>query len=105
MNGYAFTDEVRRALMRARESAVDLGHEYVGAEHILLGILAVKDATANAVLEMLGVDRQRLAEGVIKMVRGGAPQKKPTGPDLPYTSRAKKTIELAMSEAVRLADD
>jgi hypothetical protein len=96
MNGYNFTENVRKALARAREEATRLHHEYVGTEHILLALTAEKDTVAAAVLRSLSVDlsqiRQKL-EKTVKLGRGA------TGPELPYTSRAKKVLELAMSEA------
>src|SRR5919205_1004328 len=72
MNGYNFTDRVRKVLQMAREEAARLHHEYVGTEHILLGLIREGEGAAAA------------------------------GPDLPYTSRAKKVLELAMTEAREL---
>ncbi len=101
MNGYNFTDRVRKVLQMAREEAARLHHEYVGTEHILLGLIREGEGVAAAVLTNLSVDlddiQQRIEETVKK---GKAPA--PEGPDLPYTSRAKKVLELAMSEAREL---
>ena len=99
MNGYNFTDRVRKVLAMAREAASHLSHEYVGTEHILLGILAEGEGVASTVLQNLGVDFDALRSSVINSVKRG---QGPTGPDLPYTSRAKKVLELAMSEAREL---
>ena len=76
-----------------------LGHEYIGTEHILLGIIA-QDKLAKVILENLGVDVAMVADQTrAEIRRGSAPG---TRPDLPYTSRARKVLELAMSEAREL---
>jgi len=100
MKGYNFTDDVRATLARAREESARLRHEYVGTEHILLGALR-GDNIAVQVIESLGVDPETLADAVDRVVKRGA-SGPPTGPDLPYTSRAKKVLELAMTEALDL---
>jgi len=91
---------VRATLARAREESARLRHEYVGTEHILLGALR-GDNIAVHVIESLGVDPDTLADTVDRVVKRGA-SGPPTGPDLPYTSRAKKVLELAMTEALDL---
>src|SRR4029077_9943869 len=98
MNGYNFTERVRRALARSREEAARLHHEYVGTEHILLGLLRDDGGVAATVIESFGVKPEALASKVDEVVRKGRPGET-TGPDLPYTSRAKKVLELAMDEA------
>jgi ATP-dependent Clp protease ATP-binding subunit ClpC len=100
MNGYNFTERVRKVLAMAREEAVRLHHEYVGTEHILLGLIREGEGVAATVLQNLRVDLDELKsfiENVVRRGKGGA-----TGPDLPYTSRAKKVLELAMTEAREL---
>ncbi len=98
---YNFTDHVREALQLAREEALRLRHEYVGTEHMLLGLIAQTENTALALLKDFKVDppaiKHRIEEGVKK--GEGAVREEP---DLPYTSRARKVIELAMSEAREL---
>jgi ATP-dependent Clp protease ATP-binding subunit ClpC len=98
MNGYNFTERVRRALARSREEAVRLRHEYVGTEHILLGLLRDDDGVAAMVFESFGVKPEALVAKIDEVVKKGRPGET-TGPDLPYTSRAKKVLELAMEEA------
>lgn len=101
---YNFTDSVRKALNAARREAQQLGCDYVGTEHLLMG--ALSDAGNHALLGRLGVR----AEEIAREVRG---QIKPYDPprrgsrlgELPYTSRAKKALELAMSEARESKDD
>jgi ATP-dependent Clp protease ATP-binding subunit ClpC len=101
MNGYNFTERVRKVLAMAREEAARLHHEYVGTEHILLGLIREGEGVAAAVLQNLNVDLEDIQTKIEETVkRGKAAQA--TGPDLPYTSRAKKVLELAMGEAREL---
>lgn len=101
MNGYNFTERVREVLQSAREEAATLRHEYVGTEHILLGILRKSNTTSATILLSLGVSSATLREGVLALTKPGFAPKGP-GPDLPYTSRAKKALEGAMVEAREL---
>ncbi|HUQ82467.1 MAG TPA: Clp protease N-terminal domain-containing protein [Gemmatimonadaceae bacterium] len=98
MNGYNFTERVRKVLAQARAEAGMLSHEYVGTEHILLGIAREGEGVASAVIENLDVDSADVIDRVLGIVKAGPPDKQ-IGPDLPYTSRAKKVLELSMSEA------
>lgn len=101
MNGYNFTERVRHVLAESRKEAARLHHEYVGTEHMLLGLTAVDDAVGMLVLRRLEVDvaaLRRGVEGIVKRGRANAP----FSVDLPYTSRAKKVLELTMSEAREL---
>src|SRR3954467_10940859 len=102
MQGYNFTERVRRALANAREAAADLGHSYVGTEHMLLGIVSDGESLGTVILERLGADRSRVAESVREIVRKGNAAQEVFRPDLPYTSRAKKVIELSMQEARKM---
>ncbi len=94
---YNFTDRVRKVLAMAREEAIRLQHDYVGTEHILLGLIREGEGVAAAVLMKLTVDLDAIHEGVEESVRKG----KATIAlgELPYTSRAKKVLEYAMAEA------
>jgi ATP-dependent Clp protease ATP-binding subunit ClpC len=94
---YNFTDRVRKVLAMAREEAIRLQHDYVGTEHILLGLIREGEGVAAAVLMKLTVDLDAVHEGVEESVRKG----KATIAlgELPYTSRAKKVLEYAMAEA------
>lgn len=118
MNGFNFTERVRRVLQVARQEAIALRHEYVGTEHMLLG-LGEGGGVAEAALTNLGVDLRKMRETVLDTVKpgpadGGITAAAASGgllgaiadtiglrhdPDLPYTSRAKKVLELSMSEA------
>jgi ATP-dependent Clp protease ATP-binding subunit ClpA len=98
MKGYNFTERSRKVLAIAREEAARLHHEYVGTEHILLGLIREGEGVAATVLQNLSVDLNELEQTINGAVKKGS--SKPTvGPDLPYTSRAKKVLELAMDEA------
>jgi ATP-dependent Clp protease ATP-binding subunit ClpC len=94
---YNFTDRVRKVLAMAREEAIRLQHDYVGTEHILLGLIREGEGVAAAVLSNLNVDLDQIHERVEESVRKG----KATIAlgELPYTSRAKKVLEFAMAEA------
>ncbi len=98
MNGYNFTERVRKVLAMAREEALRLHHEYVGTEHMLLGLIREGEGVASTVLDRLGIDAAKLQARLEEVVQQGR-SNAPSMPDLPYTSRAKKALELAMSEA------
>src|SRR5262245_33039688 len=95
MRSYNFTERVRKVLAMAREQAAHLNHEYVGTEHLLLGILTEREGVASTVLRNLDVDIDALHSALLSVERGRGQL---SGPDLPYTSRAKRVLELAMSE-------
>ncbi|MDE3053540.1 MAG: ATP-dependent Clp protease ATP-binding subunit [Gemmatimonadota bacterium] len=101
MNGYNFTERVRKVLAMAREEAARLHHEYVGTEHILLGLIREGEGVAATVLQNLNVELDEVQQKIEDTVRKGKAAQA-TGPDLPYTSRAKKVLELAMAEAREL---
>ncbi len=94
---YNFTDRVRKVLAMAREEAIRLQHDYVGTEHLLLGLIREGEGVAAVVLQNLNVDLEQISERVEESVREG----KATIAlgELPYTSRAKKVLEFAMTEA------
>jgi ATP-dependent Clp protease ATP-binding subunit ClpC len=102
MNGYNFTERVRKVLAMAREEAARLHHEYVGTEHILLGLIREGEGVAATVLQNLNVELDEIQQKIEETVKKGKAAQTP-GPDLPYTSRAKKVLELAMSEARELS--
>src|SRR6266508_1714262 len=91
MNGYNFTDRVRKVLQMAREEAARLHHEYVGTEHILLGLIREGEGVAAAVLTNLNVDLEEIQQKIEETVKKGKAAAA-AGPDLPYTSRAKKVL-------------
>jgi len=85
----------------AREEAARLHHEYVGTEHILLGVIKEGEGVAATVLTAMNVDLEEIQQRIEDQVKKGKASQA-TGPDLPYTSRAKKVLELAMAEAREL---
>ena len=102
MIGYNFTERVRKVLALARDEAGDLRHEYIGTEHILLGLMREGQGAAVAVLQNLSVDISEIRQMIDHTL---TPGKADTlmARDLPFTSRARKVLELAMAEARDLA--
>ena len=100
MRGYNFTERMRKTLAIAREEAGRLNHEYVGTEHLLLGLVSEGEGVAAAVLQNLQIDLDNVQESIERHVKKGI--RANIGPDLPYTTRAKKVLELAMDEAQAL---
>jgi ATP-dependent Clp protease ATP-binding subunit ClpC len=97
---YNFSDQVRKVLGMAREEAIRLHHDYVGTEHILLGVIRESDGIAAAVLAHLSVRPEQVKERIEESVRRGTAIT--TLGELPYTSRAKKVLEFSMAEAREL---
>ncbi len=104
MSGYNFTDAVRESLQQAREIAAARQNEYVGPEHILLGILADPDESVTSILQKLQVTPELLT-GMVEAIAKPGDRPTGSGPELPYTTRAKKALELSMLEARELGDD
>jgi ATP-dependent Clp protease ATP-binding subunit ClpC len=98
MQGFNFTERARRVLARSRDEAHRLHHEYVGTEHLLLALLGDENGVVSAVLANLGADANRMRRMIEDTVKpGNAPE--PARPELPYTSRAKRVLELMAEEA------
>jgi ATP-dependent Clp protease ATP-binding subunit ClpC len=97
MNGYNFSDPVRRLLQLARDEAAALRHEYVAPEHILLAMARDADGVAAAALRELKIDLAELTRRLTEAMAGGLAQN--PGSDFPYTSQAKKVFEGALDEA------
>src|SRR4026209_336690 len=98
MNGYNFTERVRKVLAMAREEAAPLHHEYVGTEHILLGLIREGEGVAATVLQNLSVELDEIQQKIEETVKKGKAAQT-TGPALPYTSGGRKGRGLGMSEA------
>ena len=94
-----FTQRAQDALRLAQESAAELGHGYVGSEHLLLGLVREGRGVAAKVLQAAGLEAERLKAEVSRLVGTGAPGRVPSQG---LTPRCKKIIELALSEAVAL---
>ncbi|HQF56044.1 MAG TPA: ATP-dependent Clp protease ATP-binding subunit [Fibrobacteria bacterium] len=97
MNGM-FTDRVKKVMQLAREESVRLGNDYVGTEHLLLGLIREGDGVAIAVLRNQGVDLEELSRSIEKQINtsGGMMT---IGQMIPFTPRAKKVLEIAAQEA------
>ncbi len=96
MNGYNFTDRVRKVLQMAREEAARLHHEYVGTEHILLGLIREGEGVAAAVLTNLGVDLEEIQQKIEETVKKGKGRGR---------RRARAALHLARQEGARARDD
>jgi ATP-dependent Clp protease ATP-binding subunit ClpC len=95
-----FTDRARKVMGLARQEAQRLNHEYIGTEHILLGLVQEGSGVAANVLKNLDIDLKKIRQEVEKLVKAG-PSMVTMG-QLPFTPRAKKVLELALEEASNL---
>ncbi len=96
-----FTERCRKVIALAREEAGRLGHDYIGTEHLLLGLIREGGGVAAAVLESVNVDLERVRLEVEKLVvMGGGTL---TLGEVPFTPRAKKVLELSIEEAQALS--
>jgi ATP-dependent Clp protease ATP-binding subunit ClpC len=93
-----FTDRARKVLILAQQEAARYGHGYIGTEHLLLGLLREGEGVAAKALASLGLEVDSVREQVETILGTGQEQAN----DIGYTPRAKKVIELAMEEALRL---
>ena len=103
IRGYSFTRRVRHCLIAARHEAGRLGHDTVGTEHLLLGLLAVPDALPSCIEQSLRIDRRSLKADVER--RAGRGPVTTELPDIPYAAEAKLVLEHTMDEAARLGAD
>ncbi|MCH8613899.1 ATP-dependent Clp protease ATP-binding subunit [Arsenicicoccus dermatophilus] len=94
-----FTDRARRVVVLAQEEARMLNHNYIGTEHILLGLIHEGEGVAAKALESLGISLEAVREQVQDIIGQG--QQAPTG-HIPFTPRAKKVLELSLREALQL---
>jgi ATP-dependent Clp protease ATP-binding subunit ClpC len=94
-----FTDRARRVVVLAQEEARLLNHNYIGTEHILLGLLNEGEGIAAKALESLGISLSSVREQVVEIIGQG--QQAPSG-HIPFTPRAKKVLELSLREALQL---
>lgn len=95
-----FTEHARKVVNLSREEAARLGHDYIGTEHLLLGLIKEGGGVATAVLENLGLDLERIKLEVEKtLTMGGGTL---TFGEVPFTPRAKKVLELAVEESQAL---
>jgi hypothetical protein len=97
-----FTDGAKRVVALAQEEARVLNHNYIGTEHLLLGLIHEGDGIAARALESLGVTLQSARQQAEEIVGRG--KHKPSG-HVPFTPRAKKVLELSLREALHLGDN
>ncbi len=96
-----FTERARHVVVLAQEEARALHHNYIGTEHVLLGLLREEDGLAAMVLHSRGITVEEARDRVARIVGRGDAQKL-TGGLIPFTARAKKVLELALREALSL---
>ncbi len=94
-----FTDKARRVVVLAQEEAKLLNHNYIGTEHILLGLIHEGEGVAAKALESLGINLDAVRDQVQEIIGQG--QQAPSG-HIPFTPRAKKVLELSLREALQL---
>jgi ATP-dependent Clp protease ATP-binding subunit ClpC len=97
-----FTDRARRVVVLAQEEARMLNHNYIGTEHILLGLIHEGEGVAAKALESLGISLEAVRQQVEEIIGQG--QQAPSG-HIPFTPRAKKVLELSLREALQLGHD
>jgi ATP-dependent Clp protease ATP-binding subunit ClpC len=95
-----FTDRARRVIVDAQNEARSLGHNYIGPEHILLGLINEGDGVGAKALEAMQISTDTVRGRIEEITgRGQAP---PTTGHIPFTPRAKKVLELSLREALQL---
>jgi ATP-dependent Clp protease ATP-binding subunit ClpC len=97
-----FTDQARRVVVLAQEEARLLGHDYIGTEHILLGLLSAGHGMAARALGSLDISLDAARQQVEEIIGRGIGQ---PGGHIPFTPRAKKVLELSLREALQLGDN
>jgi hypothetical protein len=95
-----FTDRARRVLVLAQDEARDLEHNFLGTEHVLLGLVREGEGVGALALQQLGVELAAVRRRVTDVVKPGAPGTASGAP--PFTPRAKKVLELSLREALDL---
>jgi len=97
-----FTDRARRVVVLAQEEARMLNHNYIGTEHILLGLIRESEGVAAKALESLGISLDVVRQQVEEIIGRG--QQAPSG-HIPFTKRAKKVLEMSLLESVQLGQN
>ncbi len=93
-----FTDRARRVVVEAQHEARALGHDYIGTEHLLLGLISEGGGVGAKALESLGVSAEALRAAVAEIVE---PREQSPSPHIPFTPRAKQVLRLSLAEAQR----
>jgi len=97
-----YTEKAKRAIMIAQEEAINLNHDYIGTEHILIGLIKEEEGIASQVLKQLGTNIDKVVEDLERLVGKG--EYKQVG-EIAFTPRAKKVLELASQEASQLKNN
>src|SRR5215475_16056850 len=97
-----FTDQARRVVVHAQEEARLLKHDYIGTEHILLGLIREDECVASDVLGALDIGLEAVREQVEAIIGRG--EQEPRG-HIPFTPRAKKVLEISLRESINLGND
>jgi ATP-dependent Clp protease ATP-binding subunit ClpA len=100
--GYPFTDQAHKVIEAAREEALSFQHNYLGTEHLLLGLLRQSNSVAGAVLQNLGVELDSVRRAIEFIIGRGDIV---VASEIALTPRAKKTVELASDEAKQMHND
>jgi ATP-dependent Clp protease ATP-binding subunit ClpC len=98
-----FTDRARRVVVLAQHEARTFGHDFIGTEHILLGLIDEGQGVAARALASMGVSLDEMQQAVQDTVGRGA-EPPPESGHIPFTPRAKKVLELSLREAQQLGD-
>jgi hypothetical protein len=96
-----FTDRARRVVVLAQEEARRLKHNYIGTEHLLLGLIKEEEGIAARALAAMGVDLEAVRGRVSEIIGEGGGEAGPEG-HIPFTPRAKRVLELSLREALQL---
>ena len=94
-----FTDRARRVVVLAQDEARGLKHNYIGTEHLLLGLISESEGVAAKALETMGIKGEAVRASVIEIIGEG---EKPVEGHIPFTPRAKRVFELSLREALQL---
>ena len=94
-----FTDRARRVVVLAQDEARSLNHNYIGTEHLLLGLITEGEGVAAKALESLDINKDAVRTAVIDIIGEG---EKPVEGHIPFTPRAKRVFELSLREALQL---
>jgi ATP-dependent Clp protease ATP-binding subunit ClpC len=97
-----FTDRARQAVVHAQEQARQLNHNYIGTEHILLGLIREGDGLAAEALAALGISLEAARQEIEAIIGRGT---EPPSAHIPFTPRSKKVLELALGEAHELGHE
>jgi hypothetical protein len=103
-----FTKEARRVVTLAQSEAKELGHNYIGTEHLLLGMLRIDDSLGARALADFDVGLEETREDVRRIIGEGEADDRPhrrRGPHIPFTPRSKKVLELSLKAARKLKDN